>query len=151
MPFKRLVTALFLLPSLVLADELVISDSVIHETTRTARSGAGYFTITNTGDVADQLVGISADFPRVMMHQSEVNDGVATMTRVEVLAIPAGGTVDFAPGGFHIMFMGLNEPFVAGDRVPVTFSFDRAGEVTVEFEVISPEVEGHDHSQMDHS
>jgi copper(I)-binding protein len=33
------------------------------------------------------------------------------------------------------MFMGLNAPFKAGEIVPVTLRFEKAGEVNVNFEI----------------
>jgi copper(I)-binding protein len=47
------------------------------------------------------------------------------------LEIPAGETVVLAPGGFHIMFMGLKQAFVEGKTVAVTLTFEKAGSVEV--------------------
>ena len=37
-----------------------------------------------------------------------------------------------APGGEHIMFMGLKEPFETGKIIPITLLFEKAGEVGIE-------------------
>ena len=50
---------------------------------------------------------------------------------VDGLEIPAGETVVLAPGGFHIMFMGLTQAFVEGESVAVTLTFEKAGSVEV--------------------
>ena len=47
------------------------------------------------------------------------------------LPIPAGETVTLQPGGFHLMFMGLNQPLVEGEAVTVTLTFETAGEIDV--------------------
>jgi copper(I)-binding protein len=49
----------------------------------------------------------------------------------EGLEIPAGETVVLAPGGFHIMFIGLKQAFVEGETVAVTLTFEKAGSVDV--------------------
>jgi copper(I)-binding protein len=48
---------------------------------------------------------------------------------VDGIEIPAGGSVTLAPGGFHIMFVGLKESFADGGKVPVTLTFAKAGTI----------------------
>ena len=43
--------------------------------------------------------------------------------------MPAGGSVELKPGGYHLMFMGLKQPMKQGETVEVTLSFEKAGEV----------------------
>ena len=54
------------------------------------------------------------------------------------LPIPAGGSVDLKPGGYHIMFMDLAAPLVEGETVEVVLTVERAGDVTVAFPVMEP-------------
>jgi len=151
-----LATALALsLPTLAVAHNYRLGDlEIIHprifETAPTAKAGGGYVTIANTGDSADALVGVSAAFPMVKLHESVEQDGVMRMQHIERLEIGAGETVELAPGGYHVMFMGLTAPFEAGQEVPVTLSFENAGEIEVNFTVIEREG-GMDHGRMDHS
>jgi copper(I)-binding protein len=64
-------------------------------------------------------------------------EGMMTMREVESVAIPAGGTVAFEPGGYHVMLMDLAEPLEAGTTVEVTLTFANAGEIKVSAEVRS--------------
>jgi copper(I)-binding protein len=98
-------------------------------------SGAGYMTITNTGSEPDRLLALRADFPRVSLHGTQTDaQGVTRMVPVEGIAIAPGETVTLAPGGMHVMFMGLDgDPFEEGERIPATLVFERAGEIAVEF------------------
>lgn len=60
------------------------------------------------------------------------------MMRMEPIArleIPAGGTVQLAPGGYHIMLIGLTKDLNVGDTVQVTLKFENAGDVTVTAQV----------------
>jgi copper(I)-binding protein len=44
------------------------------------------------------------------------------------------------------MFIGLKQPLAVGSKVPVTLKFEKAGEVKVEFEVMSrPAAADHKH------
>ncbi len=115
---------------------LEIQHPVAFETPVTAKTGAGYLIVSNTGDTDDTLLEVRADFPMVMLHKSEEKDGIASMMHVDQIAIPAGETVELAPGGFHVMFMGLDgDPFEAGEKIKAILVFEHAGEVEVEFSV----------------
>jgi copper(I)-binding protein len=128
-------------PAVAAAHDYTVGDlQIIHprifETSATAKAGGGYVTIANNGGTADALTGVDADFPKVMLHESYEEDGVMRMQHVDAIAVPADGIAELAPGGYHVMFMGLSEPFEAGDEVPVTLTFEKAGEVEVDFKVI---------------
>lgn len=146
------------LPFAALAHDYTVgSIKVAHpyafETPRAAMSGGGFMSITNAGDEDDVLLGVKADFPKVEIHLSEEKDGMATMTHQESLAIPAGETVDLAPGGYHVMFMGLNgDSFEVDEKIPATLVFEKAGEVDVTFNVEPRgEMKGMDQPGMNHS
>lgn len=157
---KRLALALSLLALPAAAHEvttetLVIDHPYALETPATAMSGAGYMTITNTDSAPDRLLEVRADFPRVSLHGTETDaQGVTRMIPVEGIEIAPGETVTLAPGGMHVMFMGLDgDPFEEGERIPATLVFERAGEIEVEFWVEPREGgmtghEGHDHGSI---
>jgi len=54
------------------------------------------------------------------------------MKPVSSIAIPAGKAVQLKPGGYHVMLIGLAKPVSAGQTVPVTLTFQKAGTVTVD-------------------
>ncbi len=140
---KSILTAALLcaLPVLAAAHEYTVGDIGVHhpfipETAPMAQTAAGYMTLTNTGTTPDALIAVEADFPRVMMHLSSESDGVATMSHVERLDLAPGASVDFAPGGYHVMFMGLGGTALSdGAKVPATLVFENAGRLDVEFNV----------------
>ncbi len=154
MKFIPILTIALGLPVLASADDFKIADLEIKhptafETPVTAKSGAGYMMIVNTGDTDDNLVEVRADFPKVMLHKSEEKDGIATMSHVHKIAIPAGETIELVPGGFHVMFMGLNgDPLEDGETFKATLVFEQAGEIEVEFNV---EPRTHSDGHGDHS
>lgn len=116
--------------------DLVIDHPMAFSTAATAKSGGGFLQVTNTGDTADRLIAVKADFPRVELHTTEETDGIARMMHVEAIDIPAGETVTLKPGGFHVMFMGLNgDPFEVGEKIPATLVFEKSGEIEVMFDV----------------
>jgi len=138
----KVLTAAFVaaIPAFAAAHDYKIGDlHIIHpmafQTAETAKAGGGYLTISNDGDTDDALIGVTGDFPKVMLHKSEEVDGIATMTHVDRIEIPAGEIVELAPGGYHVMFMGLSDPLETGESFPVTLTFDKAGDIEVIFQI----------------
>ena len=99
-------------------------------------TGAGFMTLTNPGKAANALVAAeTAVAARTEIHRSAMRDGVASMHKVERLAVPAGATVTFAPGGLLLMFLRLAKPLNPGDTIPVTLTFASGAKATVHFKV----------------
>ena len=116
---------------------MMVTGAYAYETPKSAPSGAGYLTVTNSGDTDDVLLAVQADPLQAMMHETTEENGVARMVHKMSVPVPAGESIRFEPGGLHIMFMGLNgDPFEEGEAVPATLVFQNAGEVAVEFAVI---------------
>jgi len=115
----------------VKAGTLVLTDLWARATPPGAKAGGGFLTITNTGDEPDRLVAFSSPLAAIgEVHEMKVEDGVMTMRPLaDGLEIPAHEDVTLAPGGFHLMFIDLEEPIVAGADVPVTLTFEKAGVV----------------------
>ncbi|MEM8759810.1 MAG: copper chaperone PCu(A)C [Pseudomonadota bacterium] len=113
------------------------------------RPTAGYFGLDNTAGEADRLISASSPaFGRVELHRTTEKDGVMSMEAQDAVDIPAGGTLSFEPGGYHIMLFDAVEPLAEGDRVPMELVFEKAGSVTVELAV---EKRGAAHGEADHS
>jgi copper(I)-binding protein len=102
----------------------------------TETTDAIYFTIHNAGGQDDQLVGASSQIAQaVELHQSVMQNGVMAMQPVKSVDVPAGGTVEFKPGSYHVMLIGLRKDLNAGDHFDVTLTFTHAGAKTVSVEV----------------
>src|SRR4051812_18186725 len=102
-----------------------------------APTAVAYLTITNAGPTADSLVGASAPWASVgMLHRMDVTNGIASMQMLPMIDIPPGKTVTLAPDALHIMFVTLKQPLKAGDTLPVTLVFAKAGRVDVTLPVL---------------
>lgn len=125
--------------------DLTIAEPFSRATLPKAPVAGGFFTVTNTGAEQDRLIGAaSAVADRLEVHEMAMDGDVMRMRQLkDGLAIPAGETVELKPGGYHIMFMGLNQPLVEGETVIVTLIFEKAGEVEVPFSVRAPNAKGH--------
>ncbi len=96
-----------------------------------------YFTVVNGGSVEDTLIEIRLVEGRAELHDVVTEEGLTRMQHVPVLPIPAGDTVRLAPGGYHVMLMGLSAPLEVGGRVPVGLVFARSGIARVLAQVLT--------------
>lgn len=110
-----------------------------------AKAGGCYVTLTAATD--DRLMGGST--PRagsLQVHEMKTENGMMKMAELTAgLPLPAGQAVALAPGGNHLMLIGLTAPLVAGETVPLTFQFASAPAITVQAQVRQPAMDGMDH------
>jgi copper(I)-binding protein len=106
-------------------------------TPKGASVGGGYMKIVNTGGTADRLVGGSTEIARHFeVHEMSMDNGVMRMRPVaNGIEIKPGQTIEFKPGGYHIMFVGLKGGLEQGQHVKATLEFEKAGKVAIEFSV----------------
>jgi hypothetical protein len=121
----------------VKAGDLAIDHAWTRATPAGATVGAGYLTIENKGATADRLMGVAtAVAARAEVHEMTMNNGVMMMRPVQGgLSIPPGQSVALAPGGYHIMMMGLKAPLKEGGKIALTLEFEKAGRVDVALDV----------------
>lgn len=100
----------------------------------TGAETAAYFTITNPGTAEDTLLSVSSpDASMAQLHKTSTDaSGMTGMSPVPDIAVPAGGTVTLAPGGFHVMLMGLGHDLTVGGTLELHLLFRNAGTVTVQ-------------------
>jgi hypothetical protein len=101
-----------------------------------AKVAAGYMVIRNKAASADRLIGASSPAAARMETHVTMRDGdIMRMREVKGYDIPAGGSFELKPGGAHLMFVDIKQPFKEGERIRATLRFEKAGEVNVEFHV----------------
>jgi copper(I)-binding protein len=137
----------------VKAGDLVLDRAWARATPAGAKVAGGYLTIENKGATPDKLMGgTSRAAGKVEVHETAMNNGVATMRPVkDGVSIPPGQTVTLAPGGYHLMLTDLKGPLKKGDKLVVTLVFEKAGEVKATFDVQGVGAMGSSSDQMDHS
>jgi copper(I)-binding protein len=93
-------------------------------------------TIKNNGTTPDRLIGGSVDFAGgFQLHSMTMEDGVSKMRELESVDIGPGQTIEFKPGGSHVMFVGVTHPVSQGEHVKGTLIFEHAGTVQIEYDV----------------
>lgn len=101
--------------------------------------GGGFLTIRNGGKSDDRLVAVSSSTAgHVALHEMQMQGTVMRMRELkDGIPVPAGATVELAPGGLHMMFEQVKEPFKEGGKVPVTLTFEKAGKIDIELPTVS--------------
>jgi copper(I)-binding protein len=116
-----------------------------------AGTGVVYLTVANHSAEPDRLVGATSPLAgAVEIHQSTETmgsmgsmgsmngagmGGVASMHQVAFVSVPAHATVTFAPGGYHIMLIGLHHDLHANETFPLRLHFAHAGWLPVNVRV----------------
>ena len=93
----------------------------------------GYFKVTNAGDQATKLVGVSTTaYSMSMLHRTLNQGGVSNMVMVKQIPVPAHGTLTFAPGDYHVMLEKPKEAVKVGMSIPMIFTFSHGDNVTAQ-------------------
>ncbi|WDZ95545.1 copper chaperone PCu(A)C [Herbaspirillum sp. WKF16] len=116
-------------------------------------AGGAYFSIENKGSAPDRLVALSSPVAKsTEIHTMAMEGNLMKMREVDGgLEVKPGQKIAMQPGnGYHVMLMGLSKPLKAGDKVPLTLTFEKAGkvDVTVNVEDIAAgkdDMKGHAH------
>lgn len=102
----------------------------------TARATAAYFELENPTAETLQVTGVRCDLAETSeIHESVTDGGVMSMRPRPVVAVHAGETVSFTPGGLHVMLIGLKRPAAPGETARLTLLSDGAPPVEAILEV----------------
>jgi periplasmic copper chaperone A len=113
-----------------------------------AKVAAGYMVLRNRSAAADRLIAVSSPAAaRVEMHVHLREGEVVRMREVKGYDIPPGGSFELRPGGAHLMFIDIKQPFKEGEQVALVLRFERAGEIRAHLRVarLGAAAAGHSH------
>ena len=96
------------------------------------KTGAVYMTIKNTGNADDRLVAVATPVAdRAQLHIEMNDNGIMKMRPLSAIDVKANSTVTLAPGGMHVMLIGLKQRLKEGQSFPMTLTFEKAGTLHV--------------------
>lgn len=117
---------------------ITVTGAWVRNSPAVAGAIAGYLVIRNDGPAADALVGASSPIAKtVELHRTMAmsSGGMMGMVPVSRIDIPAGGSVELKPGGYHLMMLDPSAGLTVGQTVDITLQFEHAGTITVKAEV----------------
>ena len=111
-----------------LAGQLTIKSAWARATPPGVTVGVVYFQLENGGTKSDRLLKLSTPVAASAgVHRTVIVEGIAETREVAVLHVAPGEKIEFAPGGYHVMLMGLKKPLVAGQKFELELLFELAG------------------------
>ena len=134
---RGLMFALALLPLAACTQPapLAVNDAWARDTVGATATAAVFMTITSP--TADRLISASTPAAtKTDLMTMAMDGGAMAMIYVDGVDVPAGQTVKLEPGGLHVWLEGLTQPLAAGTTIPLTLTFQNAGERQVEVTVI---------------
>lgn len=123
-------------PSATAAESVQITDAWVKAVDGGMTGGFGL--VENTGSVEVTLLAAATQIAAtVELHETVMGEGSGMVMQQKDggFTIAAGGTVELAPGGNHIMFMGVAQPLQPGDEVVVTLTFSDGSALEHDFTV----------------
>lgn len=145
--FTIMLAGIFLLNACDTATGIEIRDAWARPAMKDG-NGAVYFLLQNHSAGRDELMGVSSDIAKaVEMHETKMEGDVMQMQ--QVMSIPIGGkaSLEFAPGGLHVMLIGLEQDLKVGDEFQIALQFANHEDITLTVPV--QEMQG-DASMSDH-
>jgi hypothetical protein len=128
-------------------DVMVMKAFARASATPVAKSGAAYVSVMNHGADADRLVAVTTPAASTAeLHTTTTVEGVMRMEATGPVDIASMATLEMAPGGLHIMLMGLKAPLKQGESIEIMLTFEKAGEITVKVPVGGVAEGTHDHA-----
>ena len=124
MKFKlSIIAALLALSCSVLQAQTVDVRDAWVRTAVPGQQGTGAFMKITAKD-ATRLVGVSSPVAGVAeVHEMKMENDIMKMRALPALDLPAGKTVEFNSGGYHVMLMALKQALPPGSTVPLTLVF----------------------------
>ncbi len=114
------------------ATAVVVQQPWARATPKGAKTGAAYMTLKNNGASVDRLMSATTPVAdQVQFHKETEDNGVSRMREVRNVELAPGDKIVFKPGEMHMMLVGLKQPLIEGETLPLTLRFEKAGNIDV--------------------
>lgn len=113
-------------------DVLRVDEVVVNLSPVDGNPSSGYMTIHGGPDDVSLVSVIADDVMRMEMHETIEKDGMAQMQSLTKVAVPAGETVKFEPGGKHLMIWGVGGGSVHRGTLRMIFIFSNDDRIQVD-------------------
>ena len=140
----RLFVLLCSLVTGVIYAEVIVTAATVRLLPPSVPNTAAYFSIQNSSDTTKILIGASADFAtKAEIHNHIMVNDMMRMEQQSEVVINSGQSVQFAPGGLHIMLFGLKQPLSEGESVAISLQTKDGESIIISAKVARPSVHKH--------
>ncbi len=126
-------SALLLSSTQVLGAQISISKAYVRATPPGQTTSGAYMVLRNDGQQNRALVGASSNIAEMIeIHTNSHDNGVMRMREVDQIKLRAGQTTSLAPGGVHLMLIGIQQGIAPGQSITLNLIFDDDSVETIE-------------------
>jgi len=117
--------------------QLSVSDGWMRQPIAGRPMSAAYVTISNSGTADDTLISAQSDMAaRIEIHSTIVENGIASMKKMDMAGVPIEEGLVMEPGGAHLMVFGLKKDFQDGEEIPLSLRFEKSDPITIKVPVL---------------
>jgi periplasmic copper chaperone A len=114
------------------APGVVVTDATVRLPAVPGTPGAAYFTVSQGSGAPRRIAGVHVEgAERTEMHETVTRNGISSMQPVKDVAIESGKSVQFKPGGLHVMLFDVADTLKAGGTAELTITLDNGDKVSV--------------------
>ena len=126
--------------------EVTVTDATVRLLPPSVPNTAAYFSIQNSSDTSQTLIGASADFAtKAEIHNHVLMNDMMSMQQQSEVVLKPGESVQFSPGGLHIMLFGLKQPLREGQSVSFSLQTKEGESISIIANVARPKPSSHSH------
>ncbi len=132
MKLKLIAMSLLLTAVSVFASSVMVKDAYVRATPPGMPNSAAFMMVMNKGTSDLAVVSAKSDAAKkVEVHTHDMVNGMMKMYQVDKVDLKANSHTMFKPGGFHVMFLGLNKSLKEGDMVHFSLVLNNGEEIKV--------------------
>ena len=144
---RIIIMVLFFVPVYAL-ERVTVSDAWVNQPPPGITTMAGYMTIHNSRKTPVELIHASSpEFKKIEFHLSQLNDGIASMQKLEKIEIDPGESFSFSPGKYHFMLFLPDGQTITGNFIPITLEF--YGNESMEVKAVLRRGQHHQHQHQE--
>lgn len=136
------------------APGIVVTDAMVRLPAVPGTPGAAYFTVSQGSGAPRKIASVYVEgAERAEMHETATTNGISSMQQVKDVPIEAGKSVEFKPGGRHVMLFEVADTLKPGTTTELTITLDNGDKVSVpaKVETLGGSTNGEAMEGMDHS
>jgi len=132
MKIKLMLASLFLGMASLVASEVMVKDAYVRATPPNMPNSAAFMLVMNKSANDVSIVSVKSSVAqKAELHTHDMVNGMMKMHQVSKVDIKANAHTMFAPGSFHVMFLGLNKALKEGDSVDFTLVLSSGKEIKI--------------------
>ncbi|WP_230293516.1 copper chaperone PCu(A)C [Croceicoccus sp. Ery5] len=118
---------------------MVLDNAAIRLPAVSGRPAGAYFTLQSLRDEPVRIAGVDVTGAgEAELHETKVVDGVSMMAAAGTIVLEPRETVQFAPGGFHVMLFDIDPALVAGGTTDLTLTLENGDKISATAQIVGP-------------